>query len=106
MTPMFDRLPTARALMPDPSILLFDDVLGAFDRLSRAYVLGQLSELLRNLNKTVVWVTHDMNEALHLADHAVLMINGRLAQRGHLIDLIDNPVDVRVKNFMRAEQLF
>ena len=100
------RVATARALLPDPSILLFDDVLGAFDRLSRAYVLGQLSELLRNLNKTVVWVTHDLNEALHLADHAVLMINGRLAQRGHLIDLIDNPVDVRVKNFMRAEQLF
>lgn len=100
------RVAMARALIPDPQILLFDDVLGAYDRLSRAYVLGQLADVLRGLNKTVVWVTHDLNEALHLADHAALIINGQLAQRGHLIDLIDNPVDVRVKNFMRAEQLF
>lgn len=92
--------------MPDPQILLFDDVFGSFDRLSRAYVIGQFSELLRRLNKTVIWATHDLNEAMHVADHAVLLINGQVAQRGHLMDLMDNPVDVRVKNFMHAEHLF
>jgi osmoprotectant transport system ATP-binding protein len=100
------RVAMARALMPDPQILLFDDVLGSFDRLSRAYVIGQFGDLLRRLNKTVVWATHDLNEAMHVADHAVLIINGLVVQRGHLMDLMDNPVDVRVKNFMHAEHLF
>ena len=100
------RVAIVRALMADPEILLFDDVLGDFDRQSRAKALEQLSDILRLLNKTVVWVTRDLNEALNLADHAVLLLKGQVAQRGHLMDLVDNPADQRVSEFMRAERLW
>ena len=79
---------------------------GDFDRQSRAKALEQLSDILRLLNKTVVWVTRDLNEALNLADHAVLLLKGQVAQRGHLMDLVDNPADQRVSEFMRAERLW
>lgn len=100
------RVAMVRALMPDPQVLLFDDVLSDFDRMSRTLALAELSNTLRRLNKTVVWVTHDLNEALNLADHAVLLIDGQVAQRGHLMDLIDNPVDDDVGDFMRAQRLW
>ena len=100
------RVAMVRALMPDPQVLLFDDVLSDFDRMSRAVALTELSNTLRRLNKTVVWVTHDLDEALNLADHAVLLIDGQVAQRGHLMDLIDNPADNEVSDFMRAQRLW
>jgi osmoprotectant transport system ATP-binding protein len=100
------RVAIVRALMPDPQILLFDDVLGDLDRPSRTKAMQLLPDIFRQLNKTIVWVTHDLNEALNLADHAALLLDGRVAQRGHLMDLIDNPVDQKVSDFMRADRLW
>ena len=100
------RVAMVRALMPDPQILLFDDVLGDLDRPSRAKAMQLLPDIFRQLNKTIVWVTHDLNEALNFADHAALLLDGRVAQRGHLMDLIDNPIDQRVSDFMRSDRLW
>jgi ABC-type proline/glycine betaine transport system ATPase subunit len=96
------RVAMIRALMPDPEILLFDDVLADFDRASRASAIRQLSEVLRRLNKAVVYVTHDLDEAACIADHAVFLHQGRLNQRGHLMDLIQNPINGYVKDFVEG----
>ena len=96
------RVAMIRSLMPDPEILLFDDVLADFDRASRASAIGQLSEILRRLNKTVVYVTDDPDEAACVADHAVFLHKGRLGQRGHLMDLIQNPLNGYVRDFFEG----
>jgi osmoprotectant transport system ATP-binding protein len=72
------RVGLARALAADPSILLMDEPFGALDPLTRAEMQDMLRELLGKLNKTVLLVTHDLDEALYLADRIVLMSQGKL----------------------------
>lgn len=96
------RVAMIRALMPDPQVLFFDDVFRDFDRESRGPAIRQLSEVLRHLNKTVVFVTSDLDEAACVADHAVFLHRGRVSQRGHLMDLIQNPINGYVKDFVEG----
>jgi osmoprotectant transport system ATP-binding protein len=72
------RVGLARALAADPAILLMDEPFGALDPLTRAEMQDMLRNLLRGLKKTVLLVTHDLDEALYLADRIVLMENGKL----------------------------
>ena len=98
------RVAMIRGLMPDPQILFFDDVFRDFDRESRRSAIKQLSEVLRHLNKTVVFITDDLDEAACIADHAIFLHRGRVSQRGHLMDLIQNPVNGYVKDFVERGQ--
>src|SRR6202790_3609900 len=72
------RVGLARALAAEPGILLMDEPFGALDPLPRAEMQDMLRGLLRNLHKTVLLVTHDLDEALYLADRIVLLDQGRL----------------------------
>jgi osmoprotectant transport system ATP-binding protein len=72
------RVGLARALAADPAILLMDEPFGALDPLTRAEMQDMLRDLLGNLNKTVLLVTHDLDEALYLANRIVLMREGRV----------------------------
>jgi osmoprotectant transport system ATP-binding protein len=72
------RAGLARALAADPSILLMDEPFGALDPLTRAEMQDMLRELMNGLGKTVLMVTHDLDEALYLADRIVLMQDGRV----------------------------
>ena len=72
------RAGLARALAADPSILLMDEPFGALDPLTRAEMQDMLRDLMKRLGKTVLMVTHDLDEALYLADRIVLMQDGRV----------------------------
>lgn len=72
------RVGLARALAADPGILLMDEPFGALDPLTRAEMQDMLRTLMSQLKKTVLLVTHDLDEALYLADHIVLLSRGRL----------------------------
>jgi osmoprotectant transport system ATP-binding protein len=72
------RVGLARALAADPAILLMDEPFGALDPLTRAEMQDMLIGLLNKLKKTVLLVTHDLDEALYLADRIVLMSEGKL----------------------------
>jgi osmoprotectant transport system ATP-binding protein len=72
------RVGVARALAGDPSILLLDEPFGALDPVTRSEVRSEFRDLRRRLGKTMVFVTHDVDEALALADRIGFMLNGRL----------------------------
>jgi osmoprotectant transport system ATP-binding protein len=72
------RVGLARALAGDPKILLMDEPFGALDPLTRAEMQDMLRDLLQRLKKTVLLVTHDLDEALYLADNIVLLADGKL----------------------------
>ena len=73
------RVGVARALAADPAIVLMDEPFGALDPLTRAEMQDMLRDLLLRLDKTVLLVTHDLNEALYLASHIVLLEGGKIA---------------------------
>ncbi|HET6216746.1 MAG TPA: ATP-binding cassette domain-containing protein, partial [Acidobacteriaceae bacterium] len=72
------RVGLGRALAAEPKLLLMDEPFGALDPLTRAEMQDMLRELLRRLNKTVLLVTHDLDEALYLASHIVLLEGGKV----------------------------
>jgi ABC-type proline/glycine betaine transport system ATPase subunit len=93
-----------RALMLDPPVLLLDEPLGALDPIIRSDLQQELKELFARLNKTVLLVTHDLNEAGRLASHLVLMDQGCIVQDGSLQDLIQHPATRYVERFVAAWQ--
>jgi osmoprotectant transport system ATP-binding protein len=98
------RVGLVRALMLDPELLLLDEPLGALDPLVREKLQVDLSRIVRELDKTVLLVTHDMSEAAFLAREVALMRGGRLVQRGALKDLLEAPKDPFVTSFLQAQQ--
>ena len=98
------RVSLMRALMLDPDVLLLDEPLGALDPMVRAEVQDDLAAIFRRLQKTVVLVTHDLNEASLFADRLILMRNGRIIQDGSTSDLYDRPAEPFVTQFIGAQQ--
>lgn len=97
------RVGIIRALMLDPQVLLMDEPLGALDPLVRMELQTDLRDIFRRLAKTVVLVTHDLNEAFHFADEVVVLRDGAVVQRGSPADLVHNPADEFVERFIRAQ---
>ncbi len=98
------RVSLMRALMLDPEFLFLDEPLGALDPLIRYDLQSDLREIFRRLQKTVLMVTHDLNEAVFFADKIVLMKDGRIVQEGDFKSLQDNPADPFVTSFIRAQR--
>ncbi|MFQ5457421.1 MAG: ATP-binding cassette domain-containing protein [Myxococcota bacterium] len=98
------RVSLMRALMLDPDVLLLDEPLGALDPMIRAGLQADLREIFRALRKTVVMVTHDIGEAGFFSDAIVLMRAGRIVQRGTLADLVRNPAEPFVSDFINAQR--
>jgi osmoprotectant transport system ATP-binding protein len=98
------RVGLMRALMLDPEMLLLDEPLGALDPIVRSELQTELKGIFTHLDKTVILVTHDMNEAAYLATDIVLLREGRIVQRGTLDELLHHPAEPYVKQFIQAQR--
>ncbi len=98
------RVSLMRALMLDPKILLLDEPLGALDPLIRYNLQNDLKEIFEKLHKTVLMVTHDINEAGFFGDKIVLMKQGEIIQEGSIEELVKNPSDKFVTEFIKAQR--
>ena len=100
------RVCIIRALMLDPEFLLFDEPLGALDPMIRFDLQQDLKDIFQELKKTVLLVTHDLNEAVFFADKIVLMKDGKVVQEGILKNLTENPSDEFVTKFIQSQRSF
>jgi len=96
------RVGIARALAADPPLLLMDEPFGALDPLTRRRLQDEFRELQRRLGRSVVLVTHDVPEALRLADEVAVLDRGRVAQRGTPLELRESPQPGFVQSFLAA----
>ena len=96
---MQQRVGLARALAADAEILLMDEPFGALDPLIRRDMQDELLELQRSLKKTIIFITHDLNEALILGSRIAIMRNGRFVQTGTAEEIVANPADDYVAAF-------
>lgn len=99
------RVGVARALAANPKVLLMDEPFGALDPLTRQALQTEVRRLQQQTKKTIVFVTHDMDEALVMADKIAIMKAGRLIQYGSPIDLLIHPVDDFVRSFIGQSDL-
>jgi osmoprotectant transport system ATP-binding protein len=100
------RVGVARALAADPPLLLMDEPFGAIDPITRARLQEEFRRLQRELGKTVVFVTHDIDEALRIGDRiAVLKPGGVLAQFATPEELVRTPADEFVEEFVGADRM-
>jgi osmoprotectant transport system ATP-binding protein len=94
------RVGVARALAGDPEVLLMDEPFGALDPLIRAALQDEVKRIHQALGKTIIMVTHDIDEALRLGTKIVLMEQGRIAQVGTPLALLSQPANDRVADFV------
>lgn len=99
------RIGVLRALAADPPLILMDEPFGALDPLTRDSLQAEFKNLQQKLGKTIVFVTHDMDEALKLADQIVIMRAGKIVQVGSPDEILQNPADEFVENFIGKERL-
>jgi len=98
---MQQRVGIARALAADTDILLMDEAFSALDPLIRREMQEQLLELQRTLKKTIVFITHDLNEAMFLGDRIAVMRDGRIVQIGTPEDILTDPANDYVEQFVQ-----
>ncbi|HTG51214.1 MAG TPA: ATP-binding cassette domain-containing protein [Candidatus Tectomicrobia bacterium] len=98
------RVSLMRALMLSPELLFLDEPLGALDPLVRASLQKDLKEIFTRLGQTVLFVTHDLAEAIYFAHEIVLMNEGRIVQKGTITDLREKPADSFVSEFINAQR--
>src|SRR5258706_13973611 len=94
------RVAIARAIVLEPQVLLFDEPLSNLDAKLRRRVREEIRDLQRKLNLTVVYVTHDQEEALAVSDRIILLENGRIAQSGTPVELYEHPANSFVAGFI------
>ncbi|MEN3792486.1 glycine betaine/L-proline ABC transporter ATP-binding protein [Fulvimarina sp. MAC3] len=98
---MQQRVGLARGLAAEPQVLLMDEPFGALDPLIRRDMQDELLELQRSLGKTIVFITHDLNEALILGDKIAIMKGGRFVQVGTAEEIVGSPADDYVEAFTK-----
>ena len=99
------RIGVLRALAHDPDIILMDEPFGALDPLMRDQLQEELKRLQRTVSKTIIFVTHDMDEALTMADRIVLMKDGEIVQVGTPEDMLRHPKDTFVSQFIGRHRM-
>jgi len=98
---MQQRVGLARALATDADVLLMDEAFSALDPLIRSEMQELLVGLQQDLRKTIVFITHDLNEAMFLGDRIAIMKDGRIVQIGTTEDILQNPADEYVSAFVQ-----
>ncbi|HZP72586.1 MAG TPA: betaine/proline/choline family ABC transporter ATP-binding protein [Gaiellaceae bacterium] len=98
---MQQRVGLARALAVDPEVLIFDEAFSALDPLIRREMQDEVLRLQERLHKTVIFVTHDLDEALKLGDRIAIMKDGEFVQVGSPADIVGAPADDYVREFVR-----
>ncbi|HVW97077.1 MAG TPA: ABC transporter ATP-binding protein [Mucilaginibacter sp.] len=99
------RVGLARALIADPAVLLMDEPFGALDNVTRSKIHAEFKALDELKKKTIIMVTHDVQEAFELGDHICLMDKGRIVQSGKPAELLFNPVSDFVSDFLKEQRL-
>ncbi len=99
------RIGVIRALAAEPSIILMDEPFSALDPISREQLQDELVKLQKEIQKTIIFVTHDMDEAIKIADHIILMKDGYIVQQGSPHELLQNPLNDFVREFIGVERL-
>ncbi|WP_245813193.1 quaternary amine ABC transporter ATP-binding protein [Kiloniella majae] len=97
---MQQRVGLARALAADPEILLMDEPFSALDPLIRRQLQDEFMKLAAQMNKTTVFITHDLDEAVRIGDRIAIMRDGMVIQTGTPEDIVMNPVDDYVSDFV------
>lgn len=100
------RVGVARALASDPDLLLLDEPFGAVDPPTRKMLQGEFLEIQAKLKKTIIFVTHDIDEALTLGSQIVIMHQGKIQQKDSPLSLISNPENHFVEKFLGDGQAF
>ncbi|WP_350269893.1 glycine betaine/L-proline ABC transporter ATP-binding protein [Brevibacterium sp. CBA3109] len=98
---MQQRVGLARALAAETDILLMDEAFSALDPLIRREMQEQLVELQSRLNKTIIFITHDLNEAMFLGDRIAVMRDGRIVQIGTAEEILTEPADDYIAEFVQ-----
>lgn len=99
------RVALARTLAPRPRLIMFDEPLGALDRILREELVRQLRALLKRLHMTALYVTHDQDEAFAIADRLIILNAGQIQQAGAPIEIYNHPANVFVARFLGLTNL-
>ncbi|MDO9509527.1 MAG: betaine/proline/choline family ABC transporter ATP-binding protein [Thermovirgaceae bacterium] len=99
------RIGVLRALAVDPELILMDEPFGALDPISRENLQNELLDLQKVVKKTIIFVTHDMDEALRMADKVVIMRQGRIEQMGSPDEIQENPKNDFIRGFIGEDRL-
>lgn len=99
------RVGVARALAADPQVLLMDEPFGALDPVTRGALQQEMTRIHRLQGRTIVLVTHDIDEALRLAEHLVLMDHGEVVQQGNPLAMLTHPANDFVRQFFGRSEL-
>ncbi|SDG85552.1 glycine betaine/proline transport system ATP-binding protein, partial [Paraburkholderia phenazinium] len=97
---MRQRVGLARALAADTDVLLMDEAFSALDPLIRTEMQDQLLQLQATLNKTIVFITHDLDEALRIGNRIAILRDGTLVQEGTPNEILTRPADDYVRRFV------
>ena len=97
---MKQRVAIARAYAANPEVLLMDEPFGALDPMTRTVLQEEVKKLQRKLNKTIIFVTHDMEEAISLADVIIFMDKGEIAQIASPEEMLRNPANDLIRSFL------
>ena len=97
------RVGVARALAADPELLLMDEPFAAVDPITRDALQSEIARIHRETGKTILFVTHDIEEALRLATVIAILDKGKLAQLGTPLDIVENPQSDFVRDFVGAQ---
>ncbi len=102
---MQQRVGLARALANDPEILLMDEAFSALDPLIRKDMQDELMDLQQSVHKTIIFITHDLNEALRIGDRIALMKDGSIVQVGTAEEILMDPANDYVERFVEDVDL-
>ncbi len=101
---MMQRVGVARALAADPPIMLMDEPFGAVDPIVRGRLQDEFLRLQKEMKKTICFVTHDINEAIKMGDHIVIMNKGELVQHGTPMEILTEPANDFVKDLIGVDR--
>ena len=100
------RVGLARAMASDPSVMLMDEPFGAIDAITRAGLQDQLKNLQRNLHKTIMFVTHDIQEAFKLGNKVIIMDKGQVQQYDTPYNILFNPANDYVRRLTQSNSMY
>lgn len=99
------RVGIARAMASDPAILLMDEPFGALDAITRTSLQDELAAIQKKLNKTILFVTHDIHEALKLGDKVIIMNEGKVQQFAEPLNILMQPANAFVRELVQTEDM-
>lgn len=99
------RVGVARAMAVDPPIMLMDEPFGAVDPIARTHLQDELLRLQKEIKKTIVFVTHDINEAIKMGDRIAIFGRGKLVQFGTPAEILTNPANEFVEDFIGRDRV-